>query len=48
MTVTAARGFVAAGVPAGIKESGDPDLSLVATAVLVTVAMFFTLYYLLS
>ena len=32
MSVTAARGFVAAGVAAGIKASGDPDLSLVATA----------------
>lgn len=32
MSVTAARGFVAAGISAGIKSSGDPDLSLVATA----------------
>jgi glutamate N-acetyltransferase/amino-acid N-acetyltransferase len=32
MSVTAAKGFVAAGVAAGIKESGAPDLSLVATA----------------
>ena len=32
MSVTAARGFVAAGVAAGIKASGDTDLSLVATA----------------
>lgn len=32
MSVTAARGFVAAGISAGIKASGDPDLSLVATA----------------
>ena len=32
MSVTAARGFVAAGVACGIKDSGDPDLSLVATA----------------
>ena len=32
MSVTAARGFVAAGVAAGIKASGNPDLSLVATA----------------
>lgn len=31
MSVTAARGFVAAGVAAGIKDSGDTDLSLVAT-----------------
>ena len=31
MSVTAARGFVAAGVAAGIKASGAPDLSLVAT-----------------
>ncbi|MFI6349624.1 bifunctional glutamate N-acetyltransferase/amino-acid acetyltransferase ArgJ [Streptomyces sp. NPDC050560] len=29
MTVTAARGFTAAGVAAGIKESGGPDLALV-------------------
>jgi glutamate N-acetyltransferase / amino-acid N-acetyltransferase len=32
MSVTAARGFVAAGIAAGIKASGAPDLSLVATA----------------
>jgi glutamate N-acetyltransferase/amino-acid N-acetyltransferase len=32
MSVTAANGFVAAGVAAGIKASGDLDLSLVATA----------------
>jgi glutamate N-acetyltransferase/amino-acid N-acetyltransferase len=32
MSVTAAQGFVAAGVAAGIKASGAPDLSLVATA----------------
>ena len=32
MSVTAAKGFVASGVAAGIKPSGDPDLSLVATA----------------
>ena len=32
MSVTAAQGFVAAGVAAGIKESGAFDLSLVATA----------------
>ncbi|CAN5711021.1 hypothetical protein BH20ACT2_BH20ACT2_11150 [soil metagenome] len=31
MSVTAAQGFVAAGAAAGIKASGDPDLSLVAT-----------------
>jgi glutamate N-acetyltransferase/amino-acid N-acetyltransferase len=31
MSVTAAQGFAAAGVAAGIKASGDPDLSLVAT-----------------
>ena len=31
MSVTAAKGFVAAGVASGIKDSGDPDLSLVAT-----------------
>ncbi|MEU7297684.1 bifunctional glutamate N-acetyltransferase/amino-acid acetyltransferase ArgJ [Streptomyces exfoliatus] len=29
MTVTAARGFLASGVSAGIKSSGDPDLALV-------------------
>jgi glutamate N-acetyltransferase/amino-acid N-acetyltransferase len=32
MSVTAAKGFVASGVHCGIKPSGDPDLSLVATA----------------
>lgn len=32
MSVTTPTGFVAAGVPCGIKESGDRDLSLVATA----------------
>ena len=32
MSVTAAAGFVAAGVAAGIKASGNRDLSLVATA----------------
>src|SRR5947208_9181177 len=32
MSITAASGFVAAGVAAGIKESGALDLSLVATA----------------
>lgn len=31
MSVTAAAGFVGAGVACGIKASGDPDLSLVAT-----------------
>lgn len=31
MSVTAAKGFVSAGVAAGIKPSGDKDLSLVAT-----------------
>ena len=31
MSVTAASGFVAAGIAAGIKASGAPDLSLVAT-----------------
>ena len=31
MSVTAAQGFVAAGVAAGIKPSGNPDLALVAT-----------------
>ncbi|MEU9012533.1 bifunctional glutamate N-acetyltransferase/amino-acid acetyltransferase ArgJ [Streptomyces sp. NPDC048479] len=29
MTVTAAQGFLASGVAAGIKESGEPDLALV-------------------
>lgn len=32
MSVTAPRGFVAAGYACGIKTSGDPDLALVATA----------------
>ena len=32
MTVTSAKGFVAAGVACGIKASGERDLSLVATA----------------
>ncbi len=32
MSVTAAQGFVAAGVACGVKPSGDLDLSLVATA----------------
>jgi glutamate N-acetyltransferase / amino-acid N-acetyltransferase len=32
MSVTAAPGFVAAGIPCGIKVSGQPDLALVATA----------------
>ena len=31
MSVTAPRGFVAAGIACGIKPSGDPDLALVAT-----------------
>jgi glutamate N-acetyltransferase/amino-acid N-acetyltransferase len=31
VSVTTAQGFVAAGVAAGIKASGDPDLALVAT-----------------
>ncbi len=31
MSITTPAGFVAAGVSAGIKESGDPDLALVAT-----------------
>jgi glutamate N-acetyltransferase/amino-acid N-acetyltransferase len=30
--ITAPKGFVAGGVACGVKESGDPDLSLVATA----------------
>jgi glutamate N-acetyltransferase/amino-acid N-acetyltransferase len=32
MSVTAARGFVGSGIHCGVKASGDPDLSLVATA----------------
>ncbi|CAN5488058.1 bifunctional glutamate N-acetyltransferase/amino-acid acetyltransferase ArgJ [soil metagenome] len=32
MSVTAPKGFVASGVASGIKDSGDPDLALVATA----------------
>jgi glutamate N-acetyltransferase/amino-acid N-acetyltransferase len=32
MSVTAPTGFVAAGIPCGIKDSGQPDLALVATA----------------
>ena len=32
VSVTTPAGFVATGVAAGIKASGDPDLSLVATA----------------
>ena len=32
MSITAAKGFVAAGTACGIKASGDPDLALVATA----------------
>jgi glutamate N-acetyltransferase/amino-acid N-acetyltransferase len=32
MSVTAAKGFVAAGIHGGVKESGDLDLALVATA----------------
>ena len=31
MSVTAAKGFVAGGLACGIKESGEPDLALVAT-----------------
>jgi glutamate N-acetyltransferase/amino-acid N-acetyltransferase len=31
MSITAARGFVAAGLACGIKDSGAPDLALVAT-----------------
>lgn len=31
MSVTAAQGFVAAGLAAGVKASGEPDLALVAT-----------------
>ncbi|MFD7638925.1 bifunctional ornithine acetyltransferase/N-acetylglutamate synthase, partial [Streptomyces sp. NPDC059873] len=29
MSVTAAKGFTAAGIAAGIKENGGPDLALV-------------------
>ena len=32
MSVTAPAGFVAAGIACGIKESGAPDLAVVATA----------------
>src|SRR5688572_28010158 len=32
MSVTAASGFVAGGLACGIKESGAPDLAIVATA----------------
>jgi glutamate N-acetyltransferase/amino-acid N-acetyltransferase len=32
VSVTAPQGFVAAGLACGVKDSGDPDLSLVATA----------------
>ena len=32
MSVTAVEGFVAAGIAAGIKPSGGPDMSVVATA----------------
>ena len=44
MSVTAAQGFVAAGIAAGIKPSGAPDLALVATddAQPVTTAAVFT------
>ncbi len=44
MSVTDPRGFVAAGIACGIKASGDPDLSLVATAdgVAVPAAAVFT------
>ena len=44
MSVTAAAGFVANGVASGIKESGDADLALVATAegVAVPAAAVFT------
>ena len=31
MSTTAAKGFVAGGIACGIKESGAPDLALVAT-----------------
>ena len=44
MTVTAAAGFVAAGVHCGIKATGAPDLALIATddGVPVTAAAVFT------
>ena len=44
MSITAAKGFVAGGLASGIKESGDPDLSLVATddRVSVSAAAVFT------
>jgi glutamate N-acetyltransferase / amino-acid N-acetyltransferase len=32
MSITSPQGFVASGVPCGLKASGDPDLSLVATS----------------
>ena len=32
MSVTAPKGFVAAGAPAGIKPTGQPDMAIVATA----------------
>src|ERR1700755_2683514 len=31
MSVVAAKGYVAGGLASGIKESGDPDLAIVAT-----------------
>jgi glutamate N-acetyltransferase / amino-acid N-acetyltransferase len=42
MSVTAANGFVAAGVSAGIKASGMPDVALVAGIAPVTAAAVFT------
>ena len=44
MSVTAPKGFVAAGIAAGIKPSGNPDLALIATddAKPVTAAAVFT------
>jgi glutamate N-acetyltransferase/amino-acid N-acetyltransferase len=44
MSITAAKGFVAAGIAAGIKTSGAPDMSLVATedSVAVSAAGVFT------
>jgi glutamate N-acetyltransferase / amino-acid N-acetyltransferase len=44
MSVTAPQGFTASGLACGIKPSGDPDLSLVATATgaVVTAAAVFT------
>jgi glutamate N-acetyltransferase/amino-acid N-acetyltransferase len=42
MSVTAARGFTAAGVTAGLKRSGRPDVALVACDTLASAAGVFT------